>query len=355
VKHALVIGKLYPPTLGHHHLIRTAAAAADRVTVVIMASRWESIPLADRIAWTAAEHTDDPRVTVTGVRCDVPTDLADERVWTAQVALMRAALPADSPLVDLVVTSEPYGQQLAARFGAKHLLVDADRTAVPVSGTAVRADLAAHWDLLAPSTRAGLALRVVVLGAESTGTTSVSQQLADRFRHRGGLWGRTQWVPEHGRQATVDKQAVQGCAVEEIVWYAEDFTAIAAEQQRAEDEAAAVGSPLLVCDTDAFATTVWERRYLGSTTLVPDPPGARRLYLLTDHEGVPWVDDGMREGDLSVREAMTGWFPSALTESSRSWVLLTGSLAERVDLAERTVNLALRQAMSYTTPMPETT
>jgi len=95
-----------------------------------------------------------------------------------------------------------------------------------------------------------------------------------------------------------------------------------------------------------------KRCYLGSTTLVPDSPGERRLYLLTDHECVPWVDDGMREGELSIRVAMTGWFTSALTVTGRSWVLLTGSRAERVDLAERTVDLALRQATSFTTPMP---
>lgn len=50
-RHALVIGKFYPPHRGHHHLVRSAARIADRVTVVVMASAAESIPLADRASW----------------------------------------------------------------------------------------------------------------------------------------------------------------------------------------------------------------------------------------------------------------------------------------------------------------
>jgi len=114
----------------------------------------------------------------------------------------------------------------------------------------------------------------------------------------------------------------------------------AAGQTHRENQAAAAGSPLLVCDTDAFATSVWERRYLSERArgLQPwataDLPG-RDVYLLTSHAGVPWQDDGLREGDLAVRAAMTGWFEQALTAAGHSWVLLTGSIAERLALAVR--------------------
>jgi HTH-type transcriptional repressor of NAD biosynthesis genes len=66
------------------------------------------------------------------------------------------------------------------------------------------------------------------------------------------------------------------------------------------------------------------------------PP--RAVYLVTDHDGVAWHDDGLREGDLRVREAMTGWFTEALTSAGYSWVLLTGSLSERLDTAIRTID-----------------
>ena len=38
-RHGLVVGKFYPPHAGHHLLIRAAAAACDRVSVVAMEAR----------------------------------------------------------------------------------------------------------------------------------------------------------------------------------------------------------------------------------------------------------------------------------------------------------------------------
>ena len=38
------------------------------------------------------------------------------------------------------------------------------------------------------------------------------------------------------------------------MWTPADFDTVAVEQTRRESLAAAAGSPLLVCDTDAFAT-----------------------------------------------------------------------------------------------------
>lgn len=364
-RHGLVIGKFYPPTLGHHHLIRVAAANAQRVTVVCMAAAAETIPLADRVAWLRAEHAADAGVTVTGIRCDAPMDFGDKTVWAAQVALMRAAMAdaADEP-VDAVFTSEQYGRQLAAWFDAEHVPVDPGRTTVPISGTAVRAGLAAGWDHLAPATRAGLATRVVVVGAESTGTTTVSRLLADHYRDRGGVWARTRWVGEYGRVYTSvkwnrERVSRPDLALDDLEWTAEDFDLIAAEQTRLENAAALAGSPVLVCDTDAFATAVWERRYLGARARTGQPWSTalprRAVYLVTDHRGVPWVDDGLREGDQDVRAAMTDWFTRALTEAGESWVLLTGSLEQRLALAIRTTDLLLAQAATFAAPVSDST
>ncbi len=362
-RHGLVIGKFYPPHAGHHALIRAAGAAADRVTVIAMATSAETIPLADRVAWLAAEHVVDINVTVTGIRCDAPVDYADEHIWAAQIAAMRAALaPVSAEPVDAVFTSEHYGEDLASWLDAEHVLVDPERRVGPGSATAVRADLAAHWDALAPATRAGLAVRVVVLGAESSGTTTLATALAGHYRRRGGVWLRTACVDEYGREFTVTKLANARATasnhgrplpgVDDLVWTADDFDEIGPEQTRREDAAAATGSPLLVCDTDAFATATWERRYLpDAQRALPDWATRglprREVYLLTDHTGVPWDDDGLREGDLAVREAMTGWFVTALTAAGRSWVLLTGTPEQRLHLAVRITDRLLTERATF--------
>jgi NadR type nicotinamide-nucleotide adenylyltransferase len=357
-RHGLFIGKFYPPHRGHHRVIRQAAAECDRLTVLVMGSIAETIPPADRVAWLRAEHAGEPRVVVGGIRCDAPMDIGDEQVWQTQVAIMRAGIRATghSDKVDAVYSGDSYGPELAQRFDAALVAMKRDG----LSATGVRADLAGLWDELAPATQAGLTTRIVLVGAESTGTTTISKLLAENYGRRGAPWDRTAWVGEYGREYTGIKWAKaradgqEDLALDEMVWEKADFDAVAAEQTAAEERAARSGSPVLICDTDAFATMLWERRYLGAQARPPQPWAReippRHLYLVTDHEGVPWQDDGLREGDLAVRAAMTGWFIDELTAAGHSWVLLTGTLEERLRLAVRSTDQILAQRLRFGTP-----
>ena len=117
---------------------------------------------------------------------------------------------------------------------------------------------------------------------------------------------------------------------------------------------------MLVCDTDAFATMIWERRYLAKAARPAQPWATtglprRDVYLLTSHVGVPWHDDGLREGDLAIRAAMTDWFADALTNAGHSWVLLTGDLEERVALAVRVVDYLLAERARFGAAINEAT
>lgn len=344
--HGLVIGKFYPPHLGHHHLVSSAARQVDRLTVLVMASAGESVPLADRVRWMAEVHRDEP-VDVIGAPCDVPMDLGSDTVWSAHVAIMRAAVAAHTPArVDSVFSSESYGPELARRLEARHVFVDPARATHRVSGTAVRDDLHGHWDALHPVVRAGFATRIVVLGSESTGTTTVSRALAEHYRSPGGVWARTAWVPEYGRDHTMlkydaacraaDRSGGPRPSLDDLRWDSDDFGTIARQQAELEEQAARQGSPVLICDTDALATRVWERRYVApSSRAAADAVPTlreRAIYLLTDHEGVPFVQDGWRDGER-VRAEMTGWFIEELVSSGASWTLLTGPVEERIGLA----------------------
>ena len=357
-RHGLFIGKFYPPHRGHHRVIRQAAAECERLSVLVMASIAETIPLADRVAWLRAEHAGEASVVIGGIRCDAPMDIGDEQVWQTQVAIMRAGIRAGGQLdkVDVVYSGDSYGPELARRFDAALVPMERDG----LSATSVRAALAGRWDELAPATRAGLATRIVLVGAESTGTTTISRLLADHYGRRGAPWARTAWVGEYGREYTRikwDQARAAGqtdLALDEMVWDHTDFDIVAVEQTAAEERAARSGSPVLICDTDAFATMLWERRYLGAAARTAQawarelPP--RHLYLVTDHEGVPWQDDGLREGDLAVRAAMTGWFIDELTAAGHSWVLLTGPLEERLRLAVCSIDQLLAQRLRFGTP-----
>ncbi|MDG4788597.1 AAA family ATPase [Micromonospora sp. WMMD1102] len=326
--HGLVVGKFYPPHAGHHALIAEAARRCAAVTVLVAPSRRESIPLELRLDWLREVHATDRHVRFVGRYDEHPVDYADPAAWDAHCAVFRAAL--GGSLVDAVFSSEAYGAELARRFGAVDVPVDPARSAVPVSGTAVRADPVAHWGMLSAPVRAWFVRRVVVVGAESTGTTTVARALAGHYR--------TDWVPEYGRELTAAKldrlrRTDPDATIFDVVWDRADFVTVVREQQAAEDAAARRGGPLLFCDTDARATAVWEERYLGSTS--PRVRAAARrpdLYLLTDHRGVPFADDGLRDG-AHLRGWMTERFRTVLAESGVPVIELTGPLPDRLRTA----------------------
>lgn len=362
--HGLVIGKFYPPHAGHKLLIQTAAQQCDRVTVIVMAASHESLRLQDRVEWMREIHQDDAGVRVTGIVDDVPVDYGDDAIWDQHVELMRQALEAaGAPPVDAVFTSEPYGDELARRFGARSVTLDTRRALAPVSATRVRADVPAMWDFLDPVVRAALALKVVVVGAESTGTTTLSRALADHLRARGAADGLTRWVAEHGRDYSVQKYAEAVAAAqlaqqprpgfEQVQWTSPDFMRIAQMQRSMELAEARLGGPVLVCDTDVFATGIWHERYLG----VPCPEvealaeeARGDLYLLTHHDNVPFEQDGIRDGE-SIRAWMTARFVEKLDQTHRPYVTLHGFPAQRLARAVQAVDALRANAWRFSAPL----
>jgi nicotinamide riboside kinase len=91
-----------------------------------------------------------------------------------------------------------------------------------------------------------------------------------------------------------------------------------------------------VCDTDAFATGVWHERYVGArdpeVEAIAEPPAPFHLYLLTDPDDVPFVDDGVRDGE-HIRRWMTERFAARLDESGRRWRWLRGDRERRREAA----------------------
>jgi NadR type nicotinamide-nucleotide adenylyltransferase len=313
--HAVVIGKFYPPHRGHKHLIDTAQAQSRRVTVIVCERPTDTIPGALRSAWLREIHP-----TAEVMLIDDRYDENDTAVWAANTLRWLGGPP------DAVFTSEDYGDPYARALGCVHVSVDKARNAVPCSGSAIRRDPYANWQYLEPPVRTWFAKRVCVLGAESTGTTTLARSLAEHYR--------TMWVPEYGREYSAEKFA-HG----ETEWTTEEFVHIAAEQTRREDLAACDANRVVIGDTNAFATCLWHRRYMGfdSEAVAAEARRARcDLYLLTGDE-IPFVQDGLRDGE-HIRHTMHASFEEALREQSVPWKLLRGSHEERMTEATAAVD-----------------
>lgn len=334
-----VVGKFYPPHRGHRHLIRTARAGCDRLVVLLPHHVSQKIPGELRQAWLREIHPD----------CEihlVPDELDDDaEAWARFTVAHLGRAP------DVVFSSEDYGPPFAAAMGSRHVMVDRDRAAFPISGTAVRASPLDHLEWLEPCVRAYFVRRVVLIGAESTGKTTLARALARRYQ--------TAWVPEFGREYWERKvaeglpdgrpwmRADAGAAPPDdaaVAFTSDEFVHIAAEQQRRENLAAREANRVLICDTNAFVTGTWQERYLGRRDARVDQIGrADRadLYLLAEPD-VPFVQDGWRDGE-HVRDEMHASFVRQLAALPTPWVRLRGSWDERMAAATAAIDNLLAQ------------
>jgi nicotinamide riboside kinase len=193
------------------------------------------------------------------------------------------------------------------------------------------------------------AARVVLVGAESTGKTTLARDLCETLQRRGGAFSQTCWVPEYGRDYTVEKLALAraraaAARLEEpgmvdLVWTAEDFVAIAIEQNALEARAQRGTGPVLLCDTDTLATAIWYERYLGARSpeveaLAIETPS---LYLLTWHDDVPFESDEIRDGE-HLRAWMTGAFAERLRASPHRMEIVRGTREQRVAASLRAID-----------------
>ena len=163
---SVAIGKFYPPHVGHHHLIDTALRNSDHVDVLVVDNPGEKIPAEHRRDWLAAVHPDANLRVIPDIGKD-----DDSIAWAAHTTKFLHYVP------DAVFTSETYGDTWAYHMGATHISVDHNRNRYPISGTKIRADLFGNWQYLSDPVRAGLAARIVVVGAESTGTTTLTRAI----------------------------------------------------------------------------------------------------------------------------------------------------------------------------------
>jgi NadR type nicotinamide-nucleotide adenylyltransferase len=335
----LVVGKFSPLHLGHALLIERAIAHCDEVLVIsYTVPEYPRCGRANRARWLAELFP--------GVRALVIDQAELDRLCDGR-GLERRSIPHnDEPAdnhrhfvgwlcgsllettVDAVFTSEDYGDgfatALTSYFASRgydlqvaHVCVDRDRVQVPMSGTAGRADPHAARAALPAAVYADFVQRVAILGAESSGKTTLSRALAERFA--------TAAVPEYGREHW---QARHGALT------FEDMLQIGQVQADLEDAAARRAQRWLFCDSTPFSSVFYSQHNFGrvDARLVAL---ARRPY---DHvflcaPDFGFVQDGTRAG-RAFSERQHQWHLEELARRRVACHVLSGSLAERIAQAE---------------------
>ncbi|HET8813263.1 MAG TPA: AAA family ATPase [Gaiella sp.] len=169
--------------------------------------------------------------------------------------------------------------------------------------------------------------RVCLLGAESTGKTTLAAALAARFA--------TLWNPEYGRPYT------QIGRPSDAPWTSWEFTHIARIQCWYEDFLAGLAERVLFTDTDAFTTAVFHEVYLGTPATEFDELVRRRydLFVVCGLD-TPWSHDGIREFEAQ-RRWMHERYLHRVQESGNPWLLVEGPVDVRLENAAAAVERVL--------------
>jgi len=167
-------------------------------------------------------------------------------------------------------------------------------------------------------------LRVAIMGAESSGKSTLAAALATHYG--------TVWVPEYLREF-VD---THGRVPEET-----DQFPIARTQMEREDAAAAVATRFLFCDTTPMMTALYSRWYWGRVDAQLAQLERRHDYAFTlvTAPDSPWEADGLQRDSEVVRQTIHEQVLQMLDERGIPYLMVTGSLPQRMLQAARYLNI----------------
>jgi len=178
--------------------------------------------------------------------------------------------------------------------------------------------------------------KIVIIGPESTGKSTLCEQLAQHYE--------TRWCPEYAREWLIQNGTN---------YTFEDLLTIAEGQLNQEDEYTqqleneslplleSGGNIPLFIDTDMYVMKVWCEFVFGKChRFVLDNILKRKydLYLLCNID-LPWTKDELREyPDLEARKTLFRMYKDLLVNQSTPWAWVQGTGADRLHSAIRAID-----------------
>jgi HTH-type transcriptional repressor of NAD biosynthesis genes len=310
----LVVGKFCPLHKGHEMVIDTAFAKCDQVVIISYTSLRNATPAATRRLWLTTLY---PEALVIVPESGFPDDDGpedDHRKFCFDICDKLNAIP------DAIFASEQYVYGFAERMSElanKQVdahMVDFERSRNSVSGTMLRniPEMKFAWCPYVVSSPLGE--RVLFIGAESSGKTTIAA-------HCAALFPRSTWVPEYGREMW-DKRGGK-------LLY-EDMLHIGLTQ--VENEEAAMQQKVMVfCDTSPLVTKFYSEELFNAVDIL-----AQRTYdyVFWCTRDFGYVEDGTRNGvEFGTKQEV--FYKNNL----KNFTVLTGSVNERLDTIKRVLQL----------------
>lgn len=309
----VVVGKFCPLHKGHELLINRALAECAEVMIISYTSVNYGFPAGLRERWLKALF---PTAKVVVKSSGMPDDDADgdlHRAFCAGIMRENDFIP------DAIFSSEDYGHGFAAfvssAFGAavSHVSVDVARTAVPISGSAMRSYSrnSQMWQKYTSPVVMHAPVRVLFIGSESSGKSTISSFLANKTGQP--------LIAEYGRTLYEEKGSLDF----------EDMALIGRTQLQFESDAMESGADLIFCDTSPLVTQFYSQEWYGKVDAeLAEMAKTQYDVIFFCARDFGYIDDGTRSGvDFGTKQI--AYYEKNL---SQPYYLLSGSVEERAEV-----------------------
>lgn len=324
-------GKFLPfPHLGHVYAMTKASTMVDELHVIVShdteyekqlceGSKVEHVNYTMRLRWWTQLTKNLPHVHVHEVYEEQTGNFSD---WEkGRDGIVKTI----GKPIDVVFSSEHSYTSVFEKLypNAKHVVIDSDRTSYNISGTKIREEgVIKQWDMIPKLIQPHFAKKVVVVGTESCGKSTMVKNLATLFN--------TSYVEEFGRTFY---ERLGGC---DGITILEDYPEIAFEHKYHEKIQLQNANKLLFIDTEAIVTQYFSIAYLNQRQ-----PALDEIIKLQEYDlwlflepDVEWVDDGTRSfGEQEVRENNNKLLKKLLAENGIDYKIISGNYQERLEKA----------------------
>lgn len=330
-------GKFIPVHMGHVYAMIKASTMVEELHVIVSYdeeyekehyyhhSHIEPIPYKIRLRWWKQITKNLPHVHVHAIYEPQTGEFSD---WELGAERIMAAV---GKPIDTVFSSEnAYGEYFEKLYpDAEHVMIDSARSVYPISATKIRTEgPLKHWEMLPKFVQSYFVKKIVVVGTESCGKSTLVKNLATLYNTAHvEEWGRT-YYERLGTYETLES----------------DFPEIAFEHQYQIKEQLKKANKLLFIDTEALVTQFFSIAYEGKTQPVLNEIAKLQqfdLWLFLEPD-VDWIDDGTRVfGEENVRQTNNDILKSLLEEAGIQTISISGSYQERLEKAMEEVNKLL--------------
>lgn len=322
---AFVFGKFLPFHKGHEALIRYALTISEHVSVLICCSDREKISPEIRKNWI------DQTFNIGSVEVSTysyrESELPNTSVTSREVSRVWANVFKNIyPEVDLLITSEPYGKIVADYMNINHMAFDPERRQFPVSASMINADRFSYWRYLPDVVKLFYAVKIVILGTESTGKTTLTKQLVEHYH--------CSCVLETARDIIDDSNA----------FTQQDLDRVVKEHTKNIIQSIRGDNAMVIIDTNVHTTESYSQFVFARVLKIDQntyEENKAHLYLYLNND-VPHYQDGTRLNERE-RNRLDISHRKILKDHSITVTEITGNWQERFERAVRQIDFLLRE------------